>query len=393
MNLTFVRRSLLATIAVAGVAIVASQSSTLAGKTPPPPPPVPPVLYRIQWLGSPVGSKTYVRDINAAGEVVGNLIAANGLQNAFLWTPSGGMVLLDTLTGGALSGWTRLQGAEAMNDHGQIVGLGWQRDADGIVRQRGFLYTPGFTNSSGVWIPPTVEVVTPLAGDQVANPAGINNNGEVCAESTGSNREMVYHPGVGSVNLGATNGTDNLRSGINDAGQVVGTHIVGGKYYTYVSDPTSGLRLYSLIPNSTGFFASWGTAINNTGNFVGGCNNPKSKSTGSVPYKNSVVGGTATLLTTLGGRAFGINNNGHIVGNSSADGFLYTDSTGFWNLDNLIDPNDPQRSRWLSASWVHAEDVSDAPSNGGFGKICGTATFQDSLGNLTNAAYVLIPGP
>ena len=389
MNLTFVRRSLLATIAVAGVAIVASQSSTLAGKPTPPPPP--PVLYRIQWLGSLGGGKTHVRDINAAGEAVGYSNAANGFQYAFVWTPSGGMVALETLTGGELNGWTALLRAEAMNDHGQIVGNGFHRDADGIVRQKGFLYTPGFTNSSGVWIPPTVEVVTPLAGDQQAVPAGINNNGEVCAESVATNsyREMVYHPGVGSVDLGATNGTDNLRSGINDAGQVVGTHIVGGTYYTYVSDPTSGLHLYKLIPNSTGYFGSWGTAINNAGTFVGGCNNPSSRSTGLVPYKDS-VGGAAKLLTTLGGHAFGINNNGHIVG----DRFLYTDSIGYWNLDKLIDPNDPQRSRWLSAWFLMAEDVSDAPSNGGFGKICGNATFTDSLGNITSdEAYVLTPVP
>ena len=387
MNLTFVRRSLLAVIAVAGLTIVDSQSPTMAGKSPPPPPP--PVLYRIHWLGSLGGTSTYVRDINAAGQAVGYSYGSDGSQHAFLWTPSGGTVALESL----ISGW-RFYTAEAMNDFGQIVGMGISVNSG---KYGGFVYTPGYTGSDGAWVPPTAEILPPLAGNSALNPEGINNHGDVCGESYGGSsqtyHEVVNYPGFGTVDLGATNGSDNLRSGINDAGQVVGTHIVGGSYYTYLYDPALGLKLYKLAPNSTGYFGSWGTAINNAGTFVGGSNNPNSKSTGLNPYKDS-AGGVVKLLTTLGGHAFGINNNGQVVGDSNADGFLYTDSIGFWNLDKLIDPSDPQRNLWMSAWIVMAEDVSDAPSSGGFGQICGNASFTDASGNITShAAYVLTPVP
>ena len=343
----------------------------------------PPVLYRIQWLGSIGGTDTYARGMNASGQIVGTSVASGG-RAAYLWTPSGGMVALESL----VSGWV-LFTAEDINEGGQIVGSGFSKTTG---QSGGYIYTPGYTGSGGAWVPEHVEIIPPLPGNTVVSPAQINNHGEVCGESfgsTGGYHEVVYSPSTGTTDLGVTNGSDNLRSGINDNGRVVGTHIENGKYSTYVWDPVTGLRLYNLIPNSTGYFGSWGTAINNAGDFVGGCNNPKAKSTGLVPYKYP-AGGSVKLLTTLGGKSFGINNNGQTVGDTYPDAFLHSDAIGFRNLDSLIVSTDPQRSTWLNAMSLHAEDICDAP-NGGFGLICGDATFSDASGSITAHAYVLIP--
>jgi len=78
--------------------------------------------------------------INANGQVVGQATFPSGGTGAFLWTntptTSGGGIMTDlnTLIDPA-SGWT-LQSAEAINDHGQIVGFGMHNG-----NQHAFLFT------------------------------------------------------------------------------------------------------------------------------------------------------------------------------------------------------------------------------------------------------------
>ena len=86
-------------------------------------------------LGSLVpGGNSYSYAINAAGQVVGQASTSLG-NHAFLWS-NGAMTDLNSLIL-PTSGWT-LQGAYAMNNQGQIVGLGVGPRAAGS----GFLLTP-----------------------------------------------------------------------------------------------------------------------------------------------------------------------------------------------------------------------------------------------------------
>ena len=89
-------------------------------------------------LGTLGGPKSLALDINNLGQVVGSadcLDHAAGCNHAFLYA-SGKMIDLNSLVDPA-AGWILLV-ATAINDSGQIVGLGVARDG----RVRGFLVTP-----------------------------------------------------------------------------------------------------------------------------------------------------------------------------------------------------------------------------------------------------------
>lgn len=69
-----------------------------------------------------LGTSSTAADINDAGQVVGWFALAEGGRRGFLWQ-GGTMVDINTLEGIAGTGWT-LEGATAINERGQIVGIG-----------------------------------------------------------------------------------------------------------------------------------------------------------------------------------------------------------------------------------------------------------------------------
>lgn len=72
-------------------------------------------------LGTLGGTTTYVSGINSRGQVVGTSTIADGTDHAFLYRDGTITDLNDYVAPG--SGWV-LEGAGAINDHGQIVGNG-----------------------------------------------------------------------------------------------------------------------------------------------------------------------------------------------------------------------------------------------------------------------------
>jgi probable HAF family extracellular repeat protein len=89
-------------------------------------------------LGVLPGAKSaYAHGINNVGQVVGLVFYADtgNRLHAFVWSPSTGMLDLNKLIP-ANSGWL-LQIANAINDQGQIVGLGTING-----QQEAFLLTP-----------------------------------------------------------------------------------------------------------------------------------------------------------------------------------------------------------------------------------------------------------
>lgn len=106
--------------------------------------------WTVTDLGTLGGLSGNGEDINEAGHVVGGSNTASGDDQAFLWTPSGGMVDLGTL-GGSFSV------ARGLNNAGQVVGSS----------DRAFLWTEagvsaaktsmsqGATSRGRLWPPPT----------------------------------------------------------------------------------------------------------------------------------------------------------------------------------------------------------------------------------------------
>jgi len=73
-------------------------------------------------LGTLGGTVSIGYGINSSGQVVGDSLTTGGAYHAFLYTSGGGMVDLNSLID-PLSGW-ELDTAKAINDAGQITGLG-----------------------------------------------------------------------------------------------------------------------------------------------------------------------------------------------------------------------------------------------------------------------------
>jgi probable HAF family extracellular repeat protein len=86
-------------------------------------------------LGTLGGTTARANGINTAGQVVGSSYDAQGYPRAFLWTPAGGMVDLNSLIAPG-TGWLVTE-ANDINDGGQIVGVGFYNS-----REMAFLMTP-----------------------------------------------------------------------------------------------------------------------------------------------------------------------------------------------------------------------------------------------------------
>jgi hypothetical protein len=93
-------------------------------------------------LGSLDGRFTVGNAVNSHGHVVGDVIGNSNdfyyreSDNAFLYTPTTGMVALSSLVK-MPSGWTQLNSARDINDAGQITGYGTK-----VGYIRGYLLTP-----------------------------------------------------------------------------------------------------------------------------------------------------------------------------------------------------------------------------------------------------------
>jgi probable HAF family extracellular repeat protein len=87
-------------------------------------------------LGALGGTDSYGYGINAAGQIVGELVLSGGVSHAMYYM-GGQMYDLNALTNLSGSGLTRLDWATAINDSGQIVGIGTATDGS----QHGFLLT------------------------------------------------------------------------------------------------------------------------------------------------------------------------------------------------------------------------------------------------------------
>jgi probable HAF family extracellular repeat protein len=272
---------------------------------------------KMKDLGTLGGYRSSARGINNSGQIVGESDIdpmASWQPHAFLYS-GGTMADLGTLPGGSISH------AKGINNSGQIVGS----STVAAGQTHAFSYSGGMMTDLGA-------IVLAIGqGTYTSDARGINNLGQIVGyASYFYGYQAFLYSGGKMTNLGVLPGmSESCATAINDSGQ-----IVGYSDWTYFPFTECLAFLYSVDTMTdlgvlTGMRASKANAINSSGQIVG-------ESYNLPPYVGHSAflysGGTKTDLGSLGGGyscAYGINNNGQIVGESSTPSgqrhaFLYS---------------------------------------------------------------------
>jgi len=314
--------------------------------------------------------------INNLGDVVGcsdtqtsegypctGLVAG---QHAFLWTKSGGLKDLGTLSGGTVSA------ALGINDTDSVVGYS-NLQGQPATNFVAFLWTP----SAGM-----VNLGTLPSGSSSAA-FEINSSGVVAGDSfLGSS--VVY--GATWTNnkikrLGALPKTVFTAAfDLNDSGQVVGESVFsfGPPYVSHgVLWNASTVTDLGTLP---GGVTSVANAINSAGVIVG-----QSDGSGTAGHWRAVMWDASRKIHSLGvlpggtySIAFGVNDSGVVVGygnisNNAAHAMIWTSIGGMQDLNSLL----PLNSGWLL---INANSINN------LGQITGYGTRGGH-----NHAFVLTP--
>ncbi|MHC4084601.1 MAG: hypothetical protein ACYSWZ_02230 [Planctomycetota bacterium] len=148
-------------------------------------------------LGTLGGSRSRAKSINEAGQIVGESKTSTGEEHAFLWE-NDTMVDLNVLLP-VNSGWNYLRVANAINNKGQIVGIG-KMNGD----YHPFLLTP---------VPAVLEVAVDIKPGSCPNPVNVKSSGVLPIAILGTVDYDVTTIDPTSIRL---TGVEPLRSGYED---------------------------------------------------------------------------------------------------------------------------------------------------------------------------------
>ncbi|WP_026731403.1 HAF repeat/PEP-CTERM domain-containing protein [Fischerella sp. PCC 9605] len=278
--------------------------------------------------------------INNFGQVVGTSNSSNGAR-ASLWSSSTGTINLGTLPGGTYSE------AIDINDAGQVAGISSSSDGD-----RHFLWS----SSTGM-----VDFST-LSGLNSNTPhsiTAINNTGQVVGnikKNDDSYSPFLWSNNTGTVELDVVgDGYNSYSKDINDVGQIVGTYsrldgsgVSKGFLWNNneATDLSEALDAYVSEPSS----------INNFGQVVG----TYTPSWTEEVYEESSLSrlpraflwSSSTGKVDIGVDEFNkgiysvpldVNDLGQVVGSTFggdwSDAFFWDSSTGWINLNTVVDPS------------------------------------------------------
>jgi len=283
--------------------------------------------FAVTDIGTLGGSISWATGVNSSNTVVGySEIPAAVVVHAFMWTRSGGVQDLGTLPGGSTSQ------AKAINDAGQVVGssdLG-----------QGVLHAFIWTSASAMQ---DLGTLTGPSGQSAAY--AINSAGVVVGESlaTDGTEHVVTWTNSAIQDLGVLSHlASDIGFAINDKGEIAGTNYVGGGITDGFSWSSTG-GFFDIGKLSGGITAA-AYGINNNGTVVGSADVGDKNVTHAALWTPTV--GLQDLGTlTAGGSdlALAINNRGQVVGtdagsNGVSSAFLYTRARLMWDLNLLIRP-------------------------------------------------------
>ena len=266
------------------------------------------------------GAVSQGQSINTIGQIAGYARFSNYNAHGFIWTASTGLVDL-----GAFPPASDFSVAQGINSFGEVVGYSLH---SGAIEQRGVLWTRGTMHSLGT-----------LPGGTTSQANAINDLGQLTGYANGTKTGAAVHAVLWGRNgviqdIGALSGGYSQGDAINIQGEVIGYSITqDAKSHPIYWNKSAGLRALPYL--SATDTRGWGLAINNLGQIAGGSDN------NAVLWENDKAHTAVNLGILSGGwsTAYGINDQGVVVGASGSAAFIWTQAQGIVDLNTLIDSN------------------------------------------------------
>ena len=245
----------------------------------------------------------------------------------------------------------------------------------------------------------TIQYVGPATNSGYISDLGLNDHGEVVGTYSSDAWAWTANGGLVQLNplLAATTPATSMGWKINDAGQICGGYTdSSGQSYAYIYSASSGVTDLGASPVFTSPYtatASQAVAyrINASGEVAVGL----TATYGTSPaIEAAVVGSNGTVLQylgTVGGSAYGIDNNGDTCGLESATNACWYCPYGGTLTTLATLANGTTRVQYMSGSGQIVGNGEDAAANATHAMLwtSGTATPTDlgSLGGTNAMAY------